>query len=104
MQEVLYYIYSGRSPQLASMAHDLLAASDRFQLQPLKEMADQVCVCVCVCILFYLIHSLQMMRSQLHKDSACRDLILADMHDAHSLKVECMQFIARNAKSVIEVS
>lgn len=42
MQELLYYMYSGRSPNLQHMALDLLAAADRFQLPGLKEMADQV--------------------------------------------------------------
>lgn len=42
MQELLLYMYSGRCPNLSSMALDLLAAADRFQLPGLKEMADQV--------------------------------------------------------------
>ncbi len=85
MQELIYYMYSGRSSNLAAMAAEILAAADRFALVPLKEMADQ------------------MMRTQLHKDSVCRDLILADLHDAQPLKRECIQFIARNAQAVIQV-
>ena len=42
MQELLTYMYSGRSPNLGNMALDLLAAADRFQLNGLKDMADQV--------------------------------------------------------------
>jgi hypothetical protein len=85
MQELIYYMYSGRSTNLAAMAAEILAAADRFALVPLKEMADQ------------------MMRTQLHKDSVCRDLILADLHDAQPLKRECIQFISRNAQAVIQV-
>lgn len=39
---MLFFIYSGRSPGIQMMALDLLAAADRFQLNGLKEMADQV--------------------------------------------------------------
>lgn len=42
MTELLYYMYTGTSPNLKDMAADLLAAADRFQLIGLKEMADQV--------------------------------------------------------------
>lgn len=42
MMELVYYMYSGRSPKLDVMAYDILSAADRFQLIPLKEMADQV--------------------------------------------------------------
>lgn len=42
MQELLLYMYTGRSPNLSNMALDLLATADRFQLPGLKEMADQV--------------------------------------------------------------
>lgn len=44
MHEMIFYIYSGRSPALQLMAFDLLAAADRFQLSGLKEMADQVII------------------------------------------------------------
>lgn len=39
---MLLFMYTGRSPNMAVMAMDLLAAADRFQLTGLKEMADQV--------------------------------------------------------------
>ena len=42
MKEMLFYCYSGRSPQLSTMAFDLLAISDRFQLVGLKDMCGQV--------------------------------------------------------------
>lgn len=42
MHEMLFYMYSGRSPHLQQMALDLLAVADRFGLIGLKEMADQV--------------------------------------------------------------
>lgn len=39
---MLFYIYSGRSPNLKEMATDLLGAADRFALIGLKDMAEQV--------------------------------------------------------------
>lgn len=42
MQEMLYFIYTGKTPNLAMYALDLLAVADRYQLQGLKDMADQV--------------------------------------------------------------
>ncbi|MFH4973583.1 hypothetical protein AB6A40_000292 [Gnathostoma spinigerum] len=83
MQELLTYMYTGRSPNLSSMALDLLAAADRFQLPGLKEMADQV------------------LRSNLVVESACRFLIFADMHNARDLKADAIKFIANNSAAVI---
>lgn len=42
MHELLFYVYSGRSPNVQNMALELLAAADRFQLPGLKDMCDQV--------------------------------------------------------------
>lgn len=42
VQEMLYYTYSGRSPNLKDMAAELLGVADRFALTGLKEMAEQV--------------------------------------------------------------
>jgi hypothetical protein len=42
MREMIRYMYSGQAPKLQQMALDLLAVADRFQLNGLKEMADQV--------------------------------------------------------------
>ncbi|KHN86961.1 Speckle-type POZ protein [Toxocara canis] len=83
MQELLLYMYSGRSPNLSNMALDLLAAADRFQLPGLKDMADQV------------------LRSGLAVESACRYLVFADMHNARELKADAVRFIAQNSASVI---
>lgn len=44
------------------------------------------------------------MRTQLHTESVCRDLILADMHDAQPLKNECLQYIASHTHDIMRVS
>ncbi|VDN17349.1 unnamed protein product [Gongylonema pulchrum] len=83
MQELLLYMYSGRCPNLSTMALELLAAADRFQLPGLKDMADQV------------------LRNGLMVESACRYLVFADMHNARELKADAVKFIAQNSSSVI---
>jgi len=84
MQELMYYMYSGRSPNLQHMALDLLAAADRFQLPGLKDMADQV------------------LRSGLMVDTVCRNLVFADMHSARELKADAIKFVAQNSTQVIQ--
>uniref|UniRef100_A0A914RLH2 BTB domain-containing protein n=1 Tax=Parascaris equorum TaxID=6256 RepID=A0A914RLH2_PAREQ len=76
MQELLLYMYSGRSPNLSNMALDLLAAADR-------EIDVEV------------------LRSGLAVESACRYLVFADMHNARELKADAIKFIAQNSASVI---
>jgi speckle-type POZ protein len=83
MREMLFYMYSGRSPLLQQMALDLLAVADRFQLNGLKEMADQV------------------LRNGLSNDNVCRNLVLADMHNALELKQDALRFIAQYSNGVI---
>ncbi|KAL3098237.1 hypothetical protein niasHS_002073 [Heterodera schachtii] len=83
MREMLFYMYSGRSPLLQQMALDLLAVADRFQLIGLKEMADQV------------------LRAGLSTDNVCRNLVLADMHNALDLKADALRFIAQYSNNVI---
>lgn len=85
MQELLFFMYSGRSPNLPQMAPELLAAADRFQLPGLKDMADQV------------------LRSSLMVDTVCRILVLADMHTARELKQDAIRFVAQNSSQVIQV-
>lgn len=83
MREMLFYIYSGTAPLLQQMALDLLAVADRFQLIGLKEMADQV------------------LRNGLCVDNVCRNLVLADMHNALELKQDALRFIAQYSNGVI---
>jgi len=84
MREMLHYMYSGNAPNLQMMALDLMAVADRFQLQGLKEMADQV------------------LRSSLTVDNVCRNLVLADMHNATELKTDALRFTAQHSSAVIE--
>uniref|UniRef100_A0A1I7YDT1 BTB domain-containing protein n=1 Tax=Steinernema glaseri TaxID=37863 RepID=A0A1I7YDT1_9BILA len=84
LHEMLFYMYSGRSANLSSMALELLSAADRYQLQGLKELANHV------------------LRTGLAIDSVCRYLVFADMHSASELKNDAIRFISSNIKAVIE--
>lgn len=84
MNEVLMYMYSGKSPNLKEMAPDLLPVADRFALTGLKDMAEQV------------------MRTCFSIDNVCRILLLADMHGARDLKQDAMSFLAQNSTAVIQ--
>ncbi|CAD6192167.1 unnamed protein product [Caenorhabditis auriculariae] len=82
MYELLMYMYTGRSPHLASYGLEILAAADRFQLPGLKEMADVA------------------VRSTFTVESACRQLVYADMYSAPDLKREAINYIVDNVPSV----
>ena len=48
--------------------------------------------------------SLQALRNNLAVDSACRNLVFADMYNALDLKQEAIRFIVYNISNVIQVS
>ncbi|PAV63030.1 hypothetical protein WR25_09071 isoform A [Diploscapter pachys] len=84
MDEMLRFIYSGSCPRLSQFGLELLAAADRFHLPGLKAMADQA------------------LRNNLAVDSACRNLVFADMYNALDLKQEAIRFIVYNISNVIQ--
>jgi hypothetical protein len=98
MREMLFYMYSGKSPLLQQMALDLLAVADRFQLNGLKEMADQVFNINKQFKIF-----LKVLRNGLSNENACRNLVLADMHNALELKQDALRYIAQYSNGVIMV-
>ena len=77
LQEVLTFIYTGKSPNLKNMASELLFAADKYQLDRLKLMCEEE-----LC-------------SKLNEKNASQTLALADRHNATQLKEFCRDFIAR---------
>lgn len=77
LQEMLTFIYTGKSPNLKNMASELLFAADKYQLDRLKLMCEEE-----LC-------------SQLNEKNASQTLELADRHNATQLKEFCRDFIAR---------
>lgn len=84
MNELITYMYCGKSPNLTEHALEILAAADRFQLPGLKEMADMA------------------LRATLSIESACRQLIYADLFSSTELKREAIRYIVRNVTTVLQ--
>ncbi len=75
--EMLRFVYTGTAPNIENVAIDLLVAADKYQLNRLKTMCENV-LCGEICA---------------QKGDLCRILILAHQHSAMHLKVECLRFI-----------
>lgn len=85
-KEMMAFIYTGKAPHLHShsMATDLLAAADMYDLQDLKVMCEDA--------LF----------SNISVKNAVPTLILADLHRAENLKTKAMDFIILHASEFSE--
>ncbi|XP_036063319.1 speckle-type POZ protein-like [Onychomys torridus] len=80
------FIYTGRAPDLDSMADAVLAAADRYGLERLKLMCeDALC-------------------RDLSVENAAHTLFLADFHSAGQLKTQALDFITAHASEVAETS
>ncbi|XP_063089603.1 speckle-type POZ protein-like [Cavia porcellus] len=84
--EIISFIYTGKTPNLCRMASDLLAAADRFGLEHLKLMCE--------------IH----LGSNLSVENALEMLILADLHGAHQLKTWTLEFINYHVSYILQTS
>ncbi|XP_032222942.1 speckle-type POZ protein [Nematostella vectensis] len=83
-QEMLKFVYTGNTPQIQGMADDLLAAADKYDLERLKVMCEDV-----LC-------------SNLTVENVCDVLILADMHNATQLKSQALDFVNSHATDVMD--
>uniref|UniRef100_A0A8C8TDZ7 Speckle-type POZ protein-like n=1 Tax=Peromyscus maniculatus bairdii TaxID=230844 RepID=A0A8C8TDZ7_PERMB len=80
------FIYTGKAPDLDSMADALLAAADRYGLKRLKVMCeDALC-------------------RDLSVENAAHTLVLADLHTSGQLKTQALDFITAHASEVCETS
>ncbi|CAL8099182.1 unnamed protein product [Calicophoron daubneyi] len=84
LAEVLRYIYTGQVVGLDKLAHELLAAADKYQLERLKTMCEEALV------------------ESLSVENSCDILGLADMHNADQLKAHTLEFIMLHAHDVCE--
>uniref|UniRef100_A0A1A9W5K7 BTB domain-containing protein n=1 Tax=Glossina brevipalpis TaxID=37001 RepID=A0A1A9W5K7_9MUSC len=75
LKEMLKFIYTDKAPNLDEMAHDLLAAADKYALENLKVMCEET-----LC-------------TKISAENAAETLILADLHSATQLKAHAMDFI-----------
>ncbi|XP_023246466.1 speckle-type POZ protein-like [Copidosoma floridanum] len=86
MCEILNYIYSGKVENLESNTLELLAAANRFDLNGLKLMCEN-----------NFLHGLNI-------SNASSLLLTADDHDASTLKIKVMEYIALNVAQVTETA
>lgn len=84
LAEVLRYMYTGQVVGLDKLAHELLAAADKYQLERLKSMCEESLV------------------ESLSVENSCGILGLADMHNAEQLKSHALDFIMLHAHDVCE--
>ncbi|XP_036032686.1 speckle-type POZ protein-like [Onychomys torridus] len=78
------FIYTGKAPDLDSMAAAVLAAADKYGLQRLKVMCeDALC-------------------RDLSVENAAHTLFLADLHSSGQLKIQALDFITAHASEVSE--
>ncbi len=75
MADMLRFIYTGKAPNLETMAADLLAAADKYALDRLKVMCEEA-----LC-------------NSLTVENVSEVLILADLHSAEQLKAQAIDFI-----------
>ncbi|XP_040596827.1 speckle-type POZ protein-like isoform X1 [Mesocricetus auratus] len=80
------FLYTGKAPDLHSMADVLLAAADKYGLERLKVMCeDALC-------------------KDLSVETAAHTLVMADLHSAGQLKTQVLDFITAHASEVSETS
>ncbi|XP_051055225.1 speckle-type POZ protein-like [Phodopus roborovskii] len=85
-QAMMGFIYTGKAPDLHSMADALLAAADKYGLERLKVMCeDALC-------------------RDLSVENAAHILFLADFYSADQLKTQTLDFIMAHASEVSETS
>ncbi|XP_036047281.1 speckle-type POZ protein-like [Onychomys torridus] len=80
------FIYTGKAPDLHSMADAMLAAADKYGLERLKVMCEEA-----LC-------------RDLSVENAAHTLFLADLHRAGQLKTQALDFITSHASEVSETS
>jgi len=84
MEETLTFIYTGKSPNVDEMASKLLFPADKYQLDHLKLMCEEV-LCRDVKV-----------------ENVVDVLVLADKHNANQLKTICLKFIATHASETMQ--
>jgi len=83
VKDMLFYIYTGNTSNLAQGASELLGAADQYQLDLLK--------CLCE----------EKLCSTTSLDNAVEHLVLGDMYRAPMLKKMAMSFVVKNMVSVV---
>ncbi|KAH9391867.1 hypothetical protein TYRP_022365 [Tyrophagus putrescentiae] len=83
MEQLLTFLYTGKIPPMETFAEQLLAASDKYQVDALKDICEDYLVSV------------------LAADTVAGLLLLADLHTAANLRLKCINFIVRHPEAVM---
>uniref|UniRef100_A0A0N5BT32 Speckle-type POZ protein (inferred by orthology to a human protein) n=1 Tax=Strongyloides papillosus TaxID=174720 RepID=A0A0N5BT32_STREA len=81
--EMIYYLYTGKSPNMDEMACKMLEIGEICKLKQLKLMAEES-----------LIHSLSI-------ENACNYLVCSELYSSEILKDWCLRFIYLNAENIV---
>lgn len=82
MQEVLRFIYVGKVKNLETLACDILAAADKYEIQGLKTVCEEVII------------------DCLDVDNVAAILHLVDRYDIEKLKASALEFVTTNRKDL----
>ena len=86
IEEMLTFMYTGKTSKLDEMAEGLLGAADKYDLDRLKAMCEK------------------QLYANLSIENASRVLILADLHNANQLKDQTIDFLNKNATVIKKTS
>lgn len=86
LSELIYFLYTGRTRKLDSLAEELLSLADRFQVPALKEVAEKA------------------LRKNMKVESVCNTFVMADLHNSKELKDDAMNYIVEHMQEVTKVS
>ncbi|KAL5289404.1 SPOPL.2 family protein [Megaselia abdita] len=86
LNELLYFIYTGKVKNLKEYGPGLLVASDKYNIPMLKEICEEF------------------LANNLTLEMACECLILADIHSCETLKPKCTEFVIGNAVQVTKTT
>ena len=82
VSDMVAYLYTGTAPNIHTLAKDLLAVADKYELKPLLELCENK------------------LASEIKISSVVDLLLLADLHNAVNLKKNCLNFIYLNLPEV----
>ncbi|XP_061386077.1 speckle-type POZ protein-like [Musca vetustissima] len=83
IKEMLTYMYSDGAPNIHSMAGELLAAADKYDVEQLKGLCESV------------------LNKEISNETVLPTLVLADQHSADVLKKRCFHYIKLNLSSIV---
>ncbi|XP_044010257.1 speckle-type POZ protein-like A [Aphidius gifuensis] len=82
-EEFLHYIYTGESPNIDKMPKELLAVADKYQVDCLKNICEEV---ICKTIIF---------------DNVASIFVFSDRHNLEKLNKKCLEFMKKNLLTVM---